>query len=199
MSEYFTPKNNFLDSIPDQVLTIVKSEVRGTHVLDYGSGQHPDMHIDFGVAHHTRVDLAGVIAKPSFAASFDVFEIIDAAPPDLLTSLVMFRSFSCFNDKTLTKLRETFTLARNRFSKIAVYDYAINLGKRNEYILEENALGRSHGKHAEWYEGVFYHYDPQQLSRFFNIRDFKTYEFPIPALKEQNSPGFLWIATLEQQ
>jgi hypothetical protein len=188
---FFDASNNDQENIPSHVLDISKRICSCSHVIDYGAGRDPKMHLEFHGSTYTRIDIDGVVVSPSFGAVTNLDEAIGVTPESTPISLVFFRSFSCLEPKEILDIGKIWRRNRMRIQNLVVYDYAIDVSKSEEYSLEETPLGNSCSIKAEWYHGAFYHYSPDQIARYFDLVCYTSVETSVPATKHANSPGFL--------
>ena len=194
----FTRENNDQLNIPDEVMMLARNSCRDTHVIDLGSGQHNNMHIDFLAHAYTRIDRNGIVQSPSFGPVFNFSDAIRITPSHIPITIVLFRSFSCFSIDFVQDFTKLFNEHRTTIASLIVYDYAIDLEKLNEYEKISSPFGTLFQKATEWHDEPFYHYSPEIIGRILSLRRYRSISTTVPAMKHANVPGFFVQASRHQ-
>jgi hypothetical protein len=91
MNRYlFNANNNDQRNIPFAVLDTTRKLCAGSHVIDYGAGSDPQMHLEFEALTHTRIDIDGVVVSPIYGPVGGLEEAICITPENTPIVLLFF-------------------------------------------------------------------------------------------------------------
>lgn len=180
---------NSTNEVPHSVLQDTRKITAGKVVIDFGSGENTDDHIDFYASAYARIDKCGVVHCDYSPDCRSLPEILQYAPDKSNLVIVFFRVLSVLSQSELKRTVNEINAFRGIIKNVVVYDYLFNNNRQKEYEFETSTIGDIATVKTEWSNLVFRHYHPGQLSRLFDMTCTFKRRAEIPGVRNKKDVG----------